>query len=159
LAFLSFAQSVELALVALYGQAVGSGRLNPDNTKVVTGFQSHHRDHAQSFAGMGGKAITNVTNQTLVSTFGARLQSASSEQGVLQVLLDLETAAAATYTSVLGQLIGTDPAYLVASILPTEARHAVVVGEALGSSTSVFAPAFESTSGAFTQAQYPIVEA
>jgi hypothetical protein len=158
LVILSFANSIELALVAVYTQALQTGRLGADNAKFVTGFHSHHRDHAQSFAGMGGKAITNITNQSLVSTFGARIQSASSEQGVLQTLLDLETAAAASYTAALAQIIGTDPAYLVASILPTEARHAVVFGQKLGVSTSAYLPPFESTAGAFTPAAYPIVE-
>ena len=46
-------------------------------------------------------------------------------------LFELETAAATTYTAGLGEIIGTDPAAIVASIQPIEARHAAVLGEAL----------------------------
>jgi hypothetical protein len=158
LVVMSFANSVELALVALYSQALGTQKLGADNAKFVTRFQAHHRDHAQSFAGMGGKAITNITNQSLVSAYAGRIQSASSEQAVMQVLLELETAAASSYAAALANIVATDPAYLVASILPTEARHAVVFGQKLGASASTYLPSFESTAGAFTPAQYPIVE-
>jgi hypothetical protein len=158
IAIMSFANSVELALVALYGQALGTGQLGADNAKFVGRFQNHHRDHAQSFAGMGGKAITNITNQSLVSTYSARIQAASSEQAVLLVLLELETAAASSYTAALADLIATNPAYLVASILPTEARHAVVIGQKLSAVATAYLPSFESTAAAFTPAQYPIVE-
>ena len=155
---LSFANSVELGLVAIYTQALASGRLSADNAKIVARFQAHHRDHAQSFAGMGGKVITNIANQSLVSAYTTRIQAASSEQALLQVLLELETAMASSYTGSISSLVGTDPVYLVASILPTESRHAVVYGERLGAPTDAYLPPFESTSGGITPAQYPIVE-
>jgi hypothetical protein len=158
IAVLSYANSVELALVAIYDQALASGRVGADNAKIVTRFQAHHRDHAQSFAGMGGKAITNIANQSLVSAFTARVQAASSEQAVLQVLADLETAAASSYTAALANIVATDPAYLVSSILPIEARHAVVYGQKLGAPASTYLPSFETTSGAITPSQFPLVE-
>ena len=158
LVVLSFANSVELGLVAIYTQALASGRLSADNAKIVTRFQAHHRDHGQSFAGMGGKVITNIANQSLVSAYTTRIRAASSEQALLQILLELETAMASSYTGSISSLIATDPVYLVASILPTEARHAVVYGEKLGAPASSYLPAFESTSGGITPAQYPIVE-
>jgi hypothetical protein len=158
LVVLSFANSVELGLVAIYTQALASGRLSADNAKIVTRFQAHHRDHAQSFAGMGGKVITNIANQSLVSAYTTRIQAASSEQALLQVLLELETAMASSYTGSISSLVATDPVYLVASILPTESRHAVVYGEKLGAPADSYLPPFESTSGGITPAQYPIVE-
>jgi hypothetical protein len=158
IAVLSFANSVELALVAIYTQALATARLGADNAKTVTRFQNHHRDHAQSFAGMGGKAITNIANQSLVSAYTTRIQAAASEQAVLQVLLELETAAASSYTAALANIVATDPAYLVSSILPIESRHAVVYGGKLGASASSYLPSFESTSAAITPAQYPLVE-
>jgi Ferritin-like domain len=158
LVVLSFANSVELAVVAIYTQALATGRLGADNAKVATRFQAHHRDHAQSFAGMGGKVITNIANQSLVSAYSPRIQGAASEQALLQVLLELETAMASSYTNSISSLVATDPVYLVASILPIEARHAVVYGEKLGAPAPSYLPTFESTSGGFTPAQYPIVE-
>jgi hypothetical protein len=158
IAVLSYANSVELALVSIYDQALATGRVGADNAKIVTRFQAHHRDHAQSFAGMGGKAITNIANQSLVSAFTARVQAAASEQAVLQVLADLETAAASSYTAALANIVATDPAYLVSSILPIESRHAVVYGQKLGAAASTYLPSFETTSGAITPAQFPLVE-
>jgi hypothetical protein len=158
LVVMAFANSIELALVALYTQALATQKLGADNAKFVTRFQAHHRDHAQSFAATGGKAITNITNQSLVSAYSGRIQSASSEQAVMQVLLELETAMASSYGAALANIVATDPAYLVASILPTESRHAAVFGQKLGAPTSTYLPSFESTAAAFTPAQYPIVE-
>jgi hypothetical protein len=159
LAFLAFAQSVELAMVSVYGLALQSGRVREDTAKAMTAFQSHHQDHAHSYAAMGGKVVTNTANQSLVSAFGQRITAAATEQDVIRVLIDLENAAASTYTAALADVVGTDPAHLVGSILPIESRHAVVLGEAIGQPPTVYAPSFESTSGALTPAQYPIVEA
>ena len=76
----------------------------------------------------------------------------------MQALFDLESAAVATYTAGLAQLIGTDPAALVASIPPFEARHAAVLGQAINVSIDVYSPVLESTAGALSIEQYPIVE-
>jgi hypothetical protein len=158
LPFLAFAQSVELAIVNVYDQALGRGLLSVEIADFASDFQRHHRDHGQSFSGIGGRVTASIANQSLVTAFAARVQSATNERDVLQVLLDLETASASTYTVGLGQIVGTDPAYLVASILPIESRHAVVIGEAMNLSPSAFALAFESTSAGLTREQYPFVE-
>jgi len=158
LAFLSFAQSVELAAVQAYGLALASTLLSDDVAAVALAFQNHHRDHAQAFAGMAGKAATGVANQSLLTAFNPQFQTASTEAGILQAAFALETAAASTYTAGLAQIIGTDPAYLVGSILPIEARHAVVLGEALDLDLDAYSPVFETTTNALSPAQYPIVE-
>ena len=53
---------------------------------------------------------------------------------------------------------GPIPAYLVSSILPIEARHAVVLGQALDLNLDDYSPVFETTDDAVTIEQYPIVE-
>jgi hypothetical protein len=158
LAFLAFAQSVELAVVQAYGVAVASTVLSAKVADIARSFQNHHLDHAQSYAGMAGKAATGVANQTLLSTFGPKLQSASSEAALALVLFQAEMVLTATYTAALAQITGTNPAALVASIQPIEARHAVVLGEALNLSIDDYSPVLESTSTAITPAQYPIVQ-
>jgi rubrerythrin len=158
LAFLSFAQSVELAAVQAYGLALASTLLSADVAAVALAFQNHHRDHAQAFAGMAGKAATGVANQSLLTAFSPQFQTASTEAGILQATMAIETAAASTYTAGLAQIMGTDPAYLVGSILPIEARHAVVLGQALNLDLDAYSPVFETTANALSPAQYPIVE-
>jgi rubrerythrin len=156
--FLSFAQSVELAAVQAYGLALNSTLLSDAVATVASAFQSHHRDHAQAFAGSAGKAATGLANQSLLTAFGPQFQAASSEAQVLQAAFAVEMAAASTYTAALAQIIGTDPAYLVGSILPIEARHAVVLGQALNLDVSTYSPVFETAANALTPDQYPIVE-
>jgi len=157
LAYLAFAQSAELALVQFYGVALASSLLSDKVAKVALAFQKHHLDHGQSYAGMAGKAATGVANQTLLASFQPRLQSASTEAALVQALFDAETAAASTYTLGLTQIIGTDPAALIGSIQPIEARHAAVLGEALNLSVDVYTPVLESTATALSPTQYPIV--
>ena len=115
---------------------------------VARAFQSHHLDHAQSFAGMAGKAATGAANQSLIAKFGPRPAGRRTEADLLTATLEVETAAAATYTAGLAQLIGTNPAALVASIQPIEARHAAVLGEALQLPVDDYTPVFETTAAA-----------
>ena len=158
LVFLAFAQSLELAAVQAYGVALASTLLSDKVAEVARAFQSHHLDHAQSFAGMAGKAATGVANQSLLAKFGPVLQAARTEADLVTATLAVETAAAATYTAGLAQLIGTNPAALVASIQPIEARHAAVLGEALQLPVEDYTPLIETTAAALTIDQYPIVE-
>jgi rubrerythrin len=144
--------------VQAYGLALAGTLLSPELVAVALAFQNHHRDHAQSFAGMAGKAATGIANQSLLTAFGPRFQSASNQAEVLAAAFALETAAASTYTAGLAQLIGIDPAYLVSSIQPIEARHAVVLGQALDLNLDDYNPVFETTANAVTIEQYPIVE-
>ena len=74
------------------------------------------------------------------------------------MLFDLETAAASAYVAVLGQLVGTNGAQVVASIQPIEARHAVVLGQALDLGLDELSPAFEDPSKAPSPSQYPIIQ-
>jgi rubrerythrin len=158
LVFLSFAQSLELAAVQAYGVALASTLLSDRVANVARAFQEHHRDHAQSFAGMAGKAATGVANQSLLAKFGPVFQAAGTEAALLAAAVQVEMAAAATYTAGLAQIIGTDPASLVASIQPIEARHIAVLGEALQLPIDDYTPVLETTAAAVTIDQYPIVE-
>ena len=156
---LGFAQSVELAAVAVYQAALDSRRLSAAATTVATLFQSHHIDHASAHAGLAGKAATGQVNRSLVTKLGSRLGPSNGEADWLKLAYDIENAAAATYTALLGALVGIDPATTVASIQPIEARHAVVLGEALGLALADYAIEFEPSStadGALDPSAYPI---
>jgi hypothetical protein len=158
LAFLAFAQSFELVLVQAYGTALSTNLLSAKVASTVRSFQDHHLDHAQSFAGVAGKAATGIANQSMLAAVTPSLQSAASEAQLVQALVQAETAAVATYTAGLAQIIGTDPAALVGSIQPIEARHAAVLGQALNLPIDQYSPVFESADAALTPAQYPIVQ-
>ena len=98
-------------------------------------------------------------NRSLVTKLGSRLGPANGEAEWLKLAYDIENAAAATYTALLGALVGIDPATTVASIQPIEARHAVVLGEALGLALADYAIEFEPSStadGALDPSAYPI---
>jgi hypothetical protein len=157
LLLLSFAQSVELAAVQLYGSALAKSAFSENTALIGRTFQTHHNAHAQSFNGMAGPAVTGLANQTLLSTYQGQIDAASSEKDLLAVIFQLEQALAATYTAGLALIIGINPTALISSVLPIEARHAVVLGQALGLDVNTYSPTFESTTGAFTPAQYPIV--
>ncbi len=156
LVILAFAQSLELAAVQAYVLAApklaGSGVL-----PIALAFAGHHEQHAQAFAGLAGKAALGIANQSILAVFGPLIEAARTETEVLKIAFDLETTAASTYVAVLGQLEGTNPATTVASILPIEARHAVVIGQALELPLDEISPSFETPDDGVTPSEYPIV--
>jgi hypothetical protein len=157
LLLLSFASSVELAAVQLYGRALAKSAFSEKTALIGRTFQTHHNAHAQSFNGMAGPAVTGLPNQTLLSTYQVLIDAANTESDLLAVVLRLEEALAATYTTGLALLIGINPSALISSVLPIEARHAVVLGQALGLDVNTYSPTFEPTTGALTPDQFPIV--
>ena len=159
LPLLGFAQSLELAAAAVYAAALASGKLTDVPKAVATTFGRHHTEHAEAIGGLAGKAAPGVANPGLLKAFGDRLGRAKTESDVLGIAFDLENAAAATYGYALGVLFGTNAAALVASILPIEARHAVVLGDALGRPFADYALVTEPNdfrSGALDPSKYPV---
>src|SRR3954466_1208307 len=96
LAFLALAQSFELVLVQAYDTALSTNLLSPKVASTARSFQDHHRDQAQSFAGIAGKAAPGSANQSLLAAGAPSLQSAGSEAQLVQALLQAETASLAT---------------------------------------------------------------
>jgi len=164
-----FAESIELAAVAAYGAAVGSGMLkNSAVVQAATTFSGHHREHATAFAalaaGKGGTKATGKPNPGVLQAVGDQIREASSEAGVIKVALDMENAASATYLFALGALKDTARAQLAASVLPVEAQHAVVLGQALGLDLSKatdndVVPAFETVTRAIAPDKFPVAGA
>jgi rubrerythrin len=156
---LGWAQSVELAAVAAYEAAVGTGRLSDAVVPVADLFRSHHLQHAQAHAAMAGKAALNTANPAILAQFGPLIEGANNQTELLQIAFQLESAAAATYVAALGELVGTDGAALVGSIAPIESRHATVLGDALKLPPEEQCPPFVRAADGLTPAQYPLVEA
>jgi rubrerythrin len=155
LTLLAFLQSVELAAVTVYGLATTKIK---DETvaKVAAIFAQHHKEHAAALGAIAAKAAPGTANAALVKAFTENLNSAKDQNGTLKIAFDLENAAAATYAAALGTIVGTDPAALMASILPIESKHAVVLGQALGLDLATYAPTIQATDAALTTSSYPI---
>jgi hypothetical protein len=160
--FLAWAQSLELAAVAAYGIAISSGTLTGDHLVAATIFRQHHRDHAAAMGAAAGKNNSGAANVSVVTKLGPSFRSAKTEADLLLAAFKLETAAASTYLDALGKLSGSDPAAAVAAILPTESRHAVVLGQVLvglgapAFTTDDFLPLVEADTSALDPADYPM---
>jgi rubrerythrin len=154
-AILAFAQSVELAAVAVYGLA--APKISDSAVAAVAAaFAQHHREHAGALNGLVSKSAPGKANAALVAKFTKLVSTASTSNDVLKIAFDLENAAAATYEAALGKLVGTDGAALVASILPIESRHAVVLGQVLNLNLADYAPSVQDDGDALTSSSYPI---
>jgi hypothetical protein len=157
LVLLGYLQSVELAAVQIYGNAINSKQLTGDPLSWAGAFEQHHLDHSQAMAAQGGKSATGVTNQSVLDQFGALLQAAQGGNGVMDVLFQLETALASTYVLMLGLVQATRGAQSLASVQPIEARHAVVWGQALNRDLSSYVPTVENIAYAITPTNAPIL--
>lgn len=153
----AFAESVELTAVAAYEAAAGSGLVT---TKAVLDaavtFMGHHREHGAAFGAAAGDAATGALNQGLLDALSPALGAAMTENDVLEIAYDLENAAAATYLFALGALESVAALQLTASILPVEAQHAVVLGQAIGADAATLLPSFETETGFVDPAKFPV---
>jgi hypothetical protein len=155
----AYAESVELALAQAYQVAMSSKLLvTPSFSAAVTGFASHHGDHAQAFAVLAGTAATSKANPKLLDVVTGQLHAAASENALLQVAYDIENAATSTHLYFLSSLKDTATVKLAASVLPVESQHATVVGLLLGKdpkSVADFLPSFVTQDAALLPKTYP----
>ena len=159
-AIATFAASVEHAAVEAYKAAGGSGLVKtPAVLQAATTFAGHHAEHAKAFEGAAGGPVK--ANAKLLTAVGDQLKGAKDEKGVLQIAMDLENAAAATYLFGLGALKSPAALQLAASILPIESQHAVAIGLVLGKSGKDLFPsggennAFETKDQALDPSKFP----
>jgi hypothetical protein len=126
LALLLFAQSLELAARDLYEAASAAGADDP----LFGALADQHEAYAQgiaSFIGEPADTRNDVVYDELESAFAASDRTAVATAGY-----DLESAAVATHTELLGRLENVDAAKLVASMLSMEARHCAVLADVSG---------------------------
>ncbi|MEO8695842.1 MAG: ferritin-like domain-containing protein [Acidimicrobiales bacterium] len=141
----AFAQSVELAAVAVYGMAAAA--LSAATKPVGVLFQMHHQQHADAFAAVAKTKAVKGPNQKLVTALTPALQAVKDEKSALELAFILENQAAETYAFGLTVAAGAAAYGGMATILPIESEHAAVLGAALGKSLAdIFVNgAFEST--------------
>lgn len=126
---LGFAQSLELAAVELYDQALGGGSVD-DQTSLLTTLREAHQAYAHVLGGFLGTKADGVASAEVSEQFGEGF--GGSLDDVVAAAYDLETTAVATHTELIGMLEGTEGAALLASVLVAEARHATVLADLAG---------------------------
>ena len=153
----AFAESIELAFVAVYDRALTDDKVTtPEAVEALTDFAMHHEAHAGAFAGIAAEDATGEPNPDLLDELTGQLDAAADEAAVLTVALGIENAAAATYLFALGALESTEALQLTASILPVESQHAVVLGTVLEKPPAEYVPSFETQDAALKPADYPL---
>ena len=127
---LGAAQQVELTARALYDYAIKAGGWSDVETTVMTTIREAHEAAAQALAGMLGRQAPDEMSSTLYS---ARVNDfKGSIEARFEAAYTFESAAVATHTELLGKLVGTDGATLIASIQSAEARHGTVLADLSG---------------------------
>ena len=153
----AFAESIELAFVAVYDRALTDDKVTtPEAVEALTDFAMHHEAHAGAFAGIAAEDATGEPNPDLLDELTGQLDAAADEAAVLTVALGIENAAAATYLFTLGALVSTEALEVTASVMPVECQHAVAAGTLLGIPITELVPSFERTDAAVKPDQFPI---
>jgi hypothetical protein len=153
----TFAASVEYAAVAAYQAAAKSGKVKtPAVLQAATAFAGQHQQHGDAFKAAGSNPNV-AANKAVLDMVTPQLTAAKTENDVVALAYGLENAAAATYIFALG-VLNNEKAYdAVASVMPVEAQHAVVLGMVLGKTLDdkAFMPSFEPVDGHLDPAKFP----
>jgi len=127
---LTFAASMELAIVALFDLALGVLE-EGDERSVFAAVRESHQAYAQSIASAIGAGASPTPLSELINEQEGSFSGGSTAE-LAMVAYDIEATALATHTDIVGQLQGTNPAALLSSILITEARHCTVFATIAG---------------------------
>lgn len=129
----AFLESIELAAAEVYAAAAATGKLTtPAVSQAANAYAGHHREHAAAVARAAGPKATGRPNPNLVRTMRDQLSSARDEKAAARILYDLENGLAGAYIRALSSIKDPQAAASVASVVPVEAQHAVVLGTAIG---------------------------
>lgn len=146
-----FAESVERAAVAAYQLVLEQPVLGTAASQSSRIFASHHGDHAEALRCLLG-GPEQAANEALVSALVPQITEARTENALIELLLQIEAGAAATYFTALGSLQTPAVAGAASTILPVEAQHEVVWSQYLGLDVATYVPAFQTGAGAFAPA-------
>jgi hypothetical protein len=138
-ALLGFAQSVEITARDLYRQAIEAGS-GDDHVASLVAMAAHHDAYAQSISATIGAAAPQARNEELFQSLTQRFGRNTSQTAL--AAHELENRLVVTHRSLLANLDGTEGSALVASILITEARHAVALATIAGLSPVTNTDAF-----------------
>jgi rubrerythrin len=155
-AIAKFAESVELAAVAAYTVAAGTGKVTGAGLTTAKSFAAQHADHAKAFGAFAGDTSKAVANPKLVAALGPQIKAAKSETAIVKIAYTVENAAAETYLYAIGALTDKSALALTATILPVESQHAAIWANVLGMSLAEYIPPFLQDTGALKPTAYPI---
>jgi hypothetical protein len=124
--YAAFAESLELAMVALYNATLL--KLTGENVATAARFRDHHQQHAQAYASLAAGKAKGVPNNTLVFIKTPDAQALTDEPSALSFLVTLENQMAETYAYGLSLLTSPDVYGRVITTLPVESEHAAVLG-------------------------------
>jgi rubrerythrin len=156
IAIAKFAESVELAAVAAYTVAAGTGKVTGAGLTTAKSFAAQHADHAKAFGAFAGDSSKAVANPKLVAALGPEIKKAATATDIVKIAYTVENAAAETYLYAIGALSNKSALALTATILPVESQHAAVWANVLGMSLSEYIPPFLQDTGALKPTAYPI---
>lgn len=123
---MKLAMALELTARDLYDVAAAAGA----DATVARAMREQHESYAQALAGVSG-ASANTHIEAVFAQFQRRFAS-SDTAAVARVAYELESAAVATHTELLGLLSEASSARLIASIISVEARHCAVLANLSG---------------------------
>ena len=123
---LTAAMALELTARDLYDTAIAAGA----EPSVLLVMSEHHAAYAQAIAGMIGRSASTRVDSVYDDNEAAF--ASSDTAAVLAAGYDLESAAVATHTELLGVIEAVDAAKLIASIIAVESQHCVVLADAAG---------------------------
>ena len=124
---LQFAESVELAAHDLYQTAIDAGALE----ETLTAIRDNHQAYASVIKGQLGTQGALSRDDEIYDQFEADFAT-SDVTALARAAAAFESTLVSTYTEMLGELVGTDGAHLIASILIVEARQAAVLVDVSG---------------------------
>jgi hypothetical protein len=136
LILLNTALSIELLAVDVYDQALDSDFIK--TRTVVEGlelFRDHHEEHADALSaavrGMGGQPTTEPNEYLLKNQVAPLVEAMVDETTALELVLDVENTAAATYVKTTGTYTTPELRQTAMSIGGVDARHVAVLHAAL----------------------------
>jgi Ferritin-like domain len=128
---LGFAQSFELTARDLYQAALDGGLAGGDLADVFTTLRDNHDEYANRLSGILGVDAPQQRDDTLFEELADSFE-AGEATAVATAGLDLEAAAVATHTDLIGRLEGIDGIAAVASFVVVEARHCTMLADVAG---------------------------
>lgn len=159
-----FARSAELALVAVYEQAIDAGKLKTLAKDQADLFRGHHADHATRMVDFAQDQAPTAPNGALLASLSSRVRGAGDEAAAIAALQEIEDQAAATYLWALGTAEDWQLAALLATIAPVDAQHAtswsrLAAGDAeawVGGQLDAALPVEASEEGRWDPAEFPV---
>jgi hypothetical protein len=127
---LVFSQSVEIAAYQLYNRAKDLP-FSDDQRTVVEVVRQSHLAYAQALSGLLGREADNETDEALLATMTPLFTRDVAT--MLQAAYDLESTLVATNVSLIGQLVGTNGAAMLATFVTVEGRNGTVFADLMGS--------------------------